>query len=462
MKTAAGGISRSHLQWMKRDREAVLGWRYAPPLVFERGSGLSLFDVDGRPYTDCTSGMMSLPLGHCHPELTEVLREQAGRFVHHSSWYTNSRIIEFAEKLCATLPAAFGRINFAVTGSEANEVALRMARAATGGTEFVSALRGLHGGTLAMETITNVGGARKSGLGPLMSPTRGLFVDVPFSYRSKPFGATEGERESDWVAAHLDRVREQLDLVSTGEIAAIILETVLVAGGFIIPPVEWLRGIRSIADDVGALLILDEAQFAPARSGTMWCFEQAGVEPDIVTFAKGMGAGMPLCGAIASKDVAERARGRAGIPWSGTFPGDPLGATVAAAQLDVIERDRYCDRATALGTHLQPLLRGLQTQTACVGDIRGVGMYHVLDIVSDDVSRMPNPEMAEKIRVNALELGLVLIVVRNFIRLCPSLIATESDLADIVERLTIAIQQAESGYSPSIREGAVNSSVSGL
>lgn len=440
-------VSGEHREWMARDEAAVLGWRYNPPVVFERAQGLVITDVDGRDYLDATSGMMSLPLGHSHPELTEALVAQAGRFVHHSSWYSNSTIIEFAERLCSTLPAEFGRVNFAVTGSEANEVAMRMARAATGRSEFVSAFRGLHGGTLGMETITNVGGPRKRQLGPLLTPTRGLFVTVPFAYRP-----TNGFDPADpeWVDLHLAQTREHLELTSTDDIAGIILETVMIAGGFVVPPRQWLQGMRRIADDYGALLILDEAQLAPGRTGTMWCFEQFGVLPDIITFAKGMGAGLPVCGAIATHDVAERAIGRAGIPWGGTFTGDPLAAAVALRQLEIVERDNYPARASQLGAILGRELHALSATSDVVGDVRGLGMYFVLDIVADKASRTPAPDIAEAVRVAALEEGVVLIVVRNFVRLCPSLVADESDLVDIVRRLAVAIERVEQGYRPDV------------
>lgn len=444
--TATGiRLGADHRTWMARDEAAVLGWRYTPSIVFESGRGVVLRDVEGREYFDCTSGMMSLPLGHCHPELTDALAQQASRFVHHSSWYANTAIIEFAERLVATLPPEFGKVNFAVTGSEANEVAMRMARAATGRTEFVSALRGLHGGTLAMETITNVGGPRKRELGPLMTPTRGLFISVPFAYRP-----SQGLDPSapDWVERHLAQTREQLELVSTQDVAAVILETALVAGGFIVPPPAWLRGIRELADELGALLILDEAQLAPAKTGSFWNFEQVGVVPDIVTFAKGMGAGMPICGAIATREVAERASGRAGVPWGGTFTGDPIGAAVALKQIEIVERDDYSARAAELGAHLRSRLDAMAAGSSVVGDVRSFGMYAMLDVVTDKETRTPDPRTAEAIRVCALEHGLVLIAVRNYVRVCPSLVATEDELDEMTARLAAAVAQVESGYRP--------------
>lgn len=157
---------------------------------------------------------MCLPLGHGHEELTETVREQAGRFLHENSWYTNPQLIAFAEALTATLPDGLDVVNFTVTGSEANEVAMRMALGASGKHDNISVIRGLHGGSLAVEGLTSIGGARRRNLGPLLPP-----ANAP----------------------------------------AIIAETIMVAGGMILPPKEWLPGLKDLATRHGAFLVLDEA-----------------------------------------------------------------------------------------------------------------------------------------------------------------------------------------------------------
>ncbi len=164
----AFSFSDRHKDLMARDARHVFGWRYQPGIIFERGEGVKLFDVDGNEYYDLSSGMMCLVLGHSHPELVDTIKEMAGRFVHQSSWYSNPWAIELAELIASTLPDKFEVVNFAVTGSEANEIAMRMALGVTGGFDICAAVRGLHGGSLAAEAITSVGGARKRGLGPMM------------------------------------------------------------------------------------------------------------------------------------------------------------------------------------------------------------------------------------------------------------------------------------------------------
>ena len=150
---------------MARDADRVFGWRYQPAIQFERGEGIWLFDVDGKRYYDLTAGMMCNVLGHCHPELVEVMRAEAGKLWHENSWYSNPHLVRFAERIGSTLPDGLEVVNFAVTGSEANEIAMRMALGVTGKHDILSVIRGLHGGSLAVESVTTIGGARRRHLG---------------------------------------------------------------------------------------------------------------------------------------------------------------------------------------------------------------------------------------------------------------------------------------------------------
>lgn len=434
-------FSPAHQDLVARDSKYVLGWRYQPRVIFERGEGVMLIDVDGNEYYDLTSGMMCLVLGHSHPELTETLREQAGRFVHQSSWYSNPSLIEFAERIAGTLPGKLKVVNFTVTGSEANEVAMRMALAVTGKYDIVSIIRGLHGGSLAAESLTTVGGARRRNLGPLMIPARANAILPPFCYRC-PINL---EYPACDVAC-LETSEQIMESVTSQDVAAVMAETMLVAGGMIVPPREWLPRLKTLAARWGAMLVLDEAQLAPARTGRLWGFEHYDVVPDIVTFAKGLSAGMAICGTVTTPEIAARASGKSGVPWAGTYSGDPLPAAVALKQLDIVLRDRLAERAARLGVTLQRQLEALRDRHAHVGDVRGQGLYRMLDIVVDKQSKQPDPEMAERIRYNMMLQGLVCICVKNFIRICPPLIITEAQLEEIGERLERALVRAEAGF----------------
>ena len=432
----AFSFSKNHKELMERDSKVISGWRYEPSVFFERGEGVKLFDVDGNEYYDLSSGMMSLPLGHAHPELCETIKSMADRFHHQSSWYSNPWTVELAELIVSTLPGDLNIINFAVTGSEANEIAMRMALGYTGGFDICSVVRGLHGGSLAAEAVTSVGGGRKKGLGPLSIPAKSNCIIAPFYYRAPV------KDQDEWDRISLQLTRELMEFTTSQEVAAIIMEPMMVPGGMIVPSKQWVEGIREIADEWEALLIFDEMQLAPSRTGKMWGFEHFGVQPDIVTFGKGISAGFANCGTVTSHEIVDKCKGNQGLPWAGTYNNDPLPAAVALKQLQIIIRDDVTEKAAKVGDFLEEKLVKLQNSHECIGDVRGKGLYRMLDIVVDRNSRTPNPELAERIRREAMKEGIAMIAVKNYMRICPPLIITENEIDDVVGRLDKAITRA--------------------
>ena len=432
----AFSFSKNHKELMERDSKVISGWRYEPSVFFERGEGVKLFDVDGNEYYDLSSGMMSLPLGHAHPELCETIKSMADRFHHQSSWYSNPWTVELAELIVSTLPGDLNIINFAVTGSEANEIAMRMALGYTGGFDICSVVRGLHGGSLAAEAVTSVGGGRKKGLGPLSIPAKSNCIIAPFYYRAPV------KDQDEWDRISLQLTRELMEFTTSQEVAAIIMEPMMVPGGMIVPSKQWVQGIREIADEWEALLIFDEMQLAPSRTGKMWGFEHFGVQPDIVTFGKGISAGFANCGTVTSHEIVDKCKGNQGLPWAGTYNNDPLPAAVALKQLQILIRDDVTEKAAKVGDFLEQKLVKLQNSHECIGDVRGKGLYRMLDIVVDRNSRTPNPELAERIRREAMKEGIAMIAVKNYMRICPPLIITENEIDDVVGRLDKAITRA--------------------
>jgi len=434
-------FSNMHTDFQARDAKSVFGWRYTPRIVFKAGRGTKLVDMDGKEYYDLTSGMMCMVLGHSHPELIETIREMAGTFLHQSSWYTNPWAVEFAELLGLNTPGDLKVVNFAVTGSEANEIAMRMALAATGKFDIVSMIRGLHGGSLAVEALTSVGGNRRKNLGPLMFPAKSNAILPPYCYRC-PVNNTYPACD----VACLKSSEEMLEFVTSQNLAAVMVETIPVPGGMIVPPKEWLPRLAAMAKRWDALLILDECQLAPARTGKMWAMEHYGVTPDIVTFGKGLSAGLAVCGTITTPQIAERVRGNCGLPWAGTYSSDPLPAAVALKQLQIVLRDKLDERADRLGQLAEQELLALKRKYACIGEVRGKGLYRMLDIVKDEKSRTPDPVMAERIRYNCALEGIISISVKHYFRFAPPLIVTEAEIKDIVGRLDAAIARAMTGF----------------
>ena len=238
-----------------------------------------------------------------------------------------------------------------------------------------------------------------------------------------------------------------LEFVTSQNIAAIMAETIPVPGGMIVPPKEWLPRLAALAKRWGALLILDECQLAPARTGKMWAMEHYGVTPDIVTWGKGLSAGLAICGTITTPQIAEQVRGDAGLPWAGTYSSDPLagGGRPEAARHRAARQTRRARRAARRHRPRRSWL-ALKSKYACIGDVRGKGLYRMLDIVKDPDSKIPDPIMAERIRYNCALEGVIGISVKHYFRFAPPLIVTEAEIKDIVGRLDIAIKRAMDGF----------------
>ncbi len=429
-------------EWIRRDDAVILGWRHGPRVVFERGQGMRLWDVDGREYLDFASGHISLLLGHNHPELRETLIEQSAKLWHHYKYYAAPPVIEFAEALQRALPRELDAINFTAVGSESNEVALRIARGVTRAFDIVSVVNGLYGGTLAVEGLNSIGGARKRNLGPLLLPSRASTVLTPYCYRC-PLGLKYPSCDIECVKASEELTRQ----VSTDNVAAIITETILGAGGMIVPPPEWLPRLKAMAERLGALLILDEVQVAPFKTGQAWCFEHYGVVPDVLTLGKGIGGGMVIGAAVTRSDLAEKARqAEVGVPWAGTFAGEPLAAAVALRSFEILLAGDYTSRAARMGQYFLDRLRALQDRHEIIGDVRGKGLYVGVEIVKDAIRRERDGEMMHRIRWNALDEGLLIAGSGNVLKMFPALIITEAEVDEGVDKLARAVTKALDGH----------------
>jgi len=440
--TAGTTPSGSTADWVRRDDAAILGWRHLPRVVFERGQGMRLWDVEGREYLDFVSGHISLLLGHNHPELREVLIEQSAKLWHHYKYFAATPLIEFAETLKASLPSGLDVVNFAAVGSEANEIALRVARGVTKAFDVVAVIGGLYGGTLTVEGFNSIGGPRKRHLGPLLSPARTSTILTPDCYRC-PIGLKYPSCDIECVKAS----EEITQRVSTGEVAAIITESILGAGGMIVPPPEWLPRLKAMAQRLGALLILDEVQVAPFKTGRTWCFEHSDTVPDVLTLGKGIGAGMAITAMATRQDLADRARAaEVGVPWAGTFAGEPLYAAVAKRSFEILLAGNYAQRAAARGELLMSRLRDLQQRHELIGDVRGKGLYVGVEIVKDSIGRERDNAMMHRIRWNALEEGLLIAGSSNVLKMFPALIIEPADIEEGVAKLERAIRRARDGH----------------
>jgi acetylornithine/N-succinyldiaminopimelate aminotransferase len=379
------------------DTQFVMPTYKREELCFVRGKGAVLEDTCGNKYLDMVGGIAVNGLGHCHPAVVKALKAQAGRLLHTSNLYYIQRQAELASKLAKLLPNGLEKLFFCNSGTEAVEGALKLAVLATGRHGFIAAENSFHGRTAAALAATGQEKYRK-GLGELL-PTAVTFVK---------YGDIEG------LAAKLGP-----------NIAAVILEPVQGEGGVVVPPENYLKEVRRLCDEHGALLILDEIQTGIGRTGKMFCCQHSGITPDIMTMAKALGGGVPI-GAIAATGKVAAAFGPG--THGSTFGGNPLACAAACAVLDTMVSKDLTAVAEKKGAFIRKRLEALMKKhPAIMKEVRGMGL--MLGIVMEG-------ESAKAFKAFALSKHvLVNVAADKVVRLLPPLVITKKQLAQFADVL---------------------------
>lgn len=423
--------------WDDADRLLI---RYGPsftPRVIERAAGSYVFDREGRPILDFTSGQMSSILGHAHPDIVSTVSSSVASLDHLFSGMLSTPVLELADRLTATLPDPLGKVMLLSTGAESNEAAIKMAKLFTGRYEIVSFDRSWHGMTQGAASATFSAGRR--GYGP---PTPGnLALPSPNAYRS-PFRALDGSY--DWEA-ELAYGFALVDQQSAGSLAACVVEPILSSGGIIELPPGYLRRLKEMCEERGMLLVLDEAQTGLGRTGTMYAFERDGVVPDILTLSKTLGAGLPVAAVITRADIEQVCYDR-GFLFYTTHVSDPLAAAVGLTVLDVIERERLVERAARLGGQLTERLLALRERYDVVGDVRGRGLLQGIELVEDKQTKAPADALGNAVTSACLERGLHMNIVQlpgmgGIFRIAPPLTIAEDDLHSGLDILEASLRE---------------------
>jgi 2,2-dialkylglycine decarboxylase (pyruvate) len=408
-----------------------------PGFFIERAEGAWVFDDRGRRILDFTSGQMCATLGHNHPEVVAAIRRSCDRSLHLFSWLLAPEVVELCRELAALLPPQLQKVILLNTGSEANEVALRMAKLTTGCWEVVGLSASFHGLTGGAGAATYAIG--RSGAGPAVPGS--LSIPAPYAYRC-PIRHCDG----DCDLACLEVGFEQVDRQSTGALAAAIAEPILSTGGVIVPPTGYFPRLEELCGARGMLLILDEAQTAFGRVGADFCFAQDGVVPDFLAVSKTLGGGIPLAATVTSPEIEEDCY-RKGFVHVTSHVSDPLPAAVGLAVLEVLRRERLVERAVALGARLEAGLRELQQRYEVIGDVRGRGLLWGVELVTDRESRTPNPALGTAITRRCLELGLSMNIVAfprlaSVWRIAPPLTCSEAEIDQGLAILDQAIRES--------------------
>ncbi|HEX7191670.1 MAG TPA: aspartate aminotransferase family protein [Thermoanaerobaculia bacterium] len=406
---------------------------YQDPLLIDHGEGMYVFDDKGNRYLDCFGGVLTVSVGHANKQVNAAIHEQIDKVSHTSALYVNKPAQELAAKMAELTPGKLNQSFFTNSGSEADETAMLAARLYTGRQEIIALRHAYHGRTMlaisaAGHSTWRHGGTHVAGI---------KHAYAPYCYRC-PFGQTYPE-----CGVRCATDIEDLILTTTdGKIAGMIAEPILGVGGFIVPPKEYFQIVTDIVHRYGGIFICDEVQTGWGRTGDKWFgIEHWDVEPDIMTFAKGMANGSPV-GCTTTTD--EIARAFPGLTFS-TFGGNPVTSAAAVATIRYIEENDLPRNAAVVGAHLRQRLTELQEKYEKIGDVRGMGLMQAIECVEDRKSKTPAPGVVLKVFEETKKRGVLIGkggLFGNVIRLGPPLIATKSDIDVLVDALDAAFAMA--------------------
>jgi len=396
-----------------------------------KAENAEVWDVDGKRYIDFAAGIAVLNTGHRHPTVMAAVARQAEAFTHtcfHVTPYES--YVALAERLNALTPGNFPKKTlFLNSGAEAVENAIKIARYHTKRSAVIAFSGGFHGRTHMTMALTGKVMPYKRGFGPF--PAEVYHAEFPQPYR----GIT-----TDRALADLDRLFH--GDVDPKSVAAIIIEPVQGEGGFNVAPTDFLRALRKLCDEHDIVLIADEVQGGIARTGKMFSIEHAGVVPDLVTMAKGLGGGFPLSAVTGRASIMDAAH-PGGL--GGTYGGNPICIAAAHAVLDVIEAEGLCARAAHVGQQMRTHLEALARKAPCIGDVRGLGAMVAFELVKDPKTKEPDAELTAAILAHAEKRGLILLscgTSANVVRLLAPLTIPDAVLSEGLAILSAAVVDA--------------------
>ncbi|HDG1688127.1 TPA: aspartate aminotransferase family protein [Kluyvera cryocrescens] len=382
------------------------------PLVIAGAKGCELWDYEGKTYLDFSSQLVNVNLGYQHPKVLAAMKAQLESLVTIAPATANLARGEAAKRIIDLAPEGFSKVFFTNAGADANENAIRMARLYTGRDKVLSAYRSYHGNTGS--AIAATGDWRRV---PNEYSRGHVHFFNPYLYRSE-FNATTEQEECTRALAHL---RRMIECEGPASIAAILLESIPGTAGILVPPDGYMKGVRALADEFGIILILDEVMAGFGRTGSWFAFEQDGIVPDLITFAKGVNAGyVPAGGVIISEAIAHYFDDHF-FAGGLTYSGHPLAMAAIVATLDTMKEERIVENAASIGNGvLRQGLEALAESSPLVGQVRGRGVFQALELVSDRAKKTPLAagDMAE-IKGALTEAGLLSFVVENRIHVVP-------------------------------------------
>ena len=405
------------------------------PVVFEKGHGVTLTDVDGNTYIDFSSGIYVTSLGHCHPKVSEAVAFHAKNLMNCHDFNTPVKVA-LMEKLAEIQPWDLTGMQFYDSGTTAVEAALRVCRAATGRSEFISCYMDFHGKTghavsCGVMNRTNAEG-RSQG-----------FYMVPRPYPYRPlFAKSDGVIDTD---AYIKFFSDFIENATTKNVAAFVLEPVQGWAGSIFPPEDFFPKLRRFCDERGILLVADEVLTGMGRTGKYFCMENWGTRPDVATLGKGFGNGFPVTGVLVSERYKDSINK---ISASTSYGGNPMACAAALASIEVIEEEGLLEHALVLGAYFDKRMAAMKADYPIIGDVRGKGCLLGIELVRDRVTKEPFTEAGKLVYQRAFQKGLAWVPAGHILRMSPPLVMDVKIAAkgmDIIEE-SIAEVEKELGH----------------
>ncbi len=431
LKTSLPGPKAKAL--IERDGRVVSpSYTRSYPFVIAKGSGATVEDVDGNVFLDCAAGIAVNSTGHSHPDVVAAIVDQAKKFLHMSGtdFYYEPQV-RLAEELAAIAPfAGEKRTFFGNSGTEANEAAMKLARYHTKRYGLIAFLGSFHGRTLGSLSLTSSRAIQRKGFGP---PLAGVY-HAPYA---NCYRCPVGRQPGNCAAECLDFIEDQIlvHLVAPDEVAAVVVEPIQGEGGYVVPPAEFHQRLRELTTKHGMLLVVDEVQSGMGRTGKMFAMEHFGVEPDIVTAAKGIASGLPLGVATARAEIMAWPPGA----HASTFGGNPVACAAALATIKLL-KDSLVQNAATVGEFLIAGVRELQDKHALIGDVRGKGLMIGVELVRDRQTKERATTERDRVVDECFKRGLLILGAgRNALRLSPPLVLTRQQAQTAVRILDEAL-----------------------
>lgn len=413
----------------RRERSVARGVLTAHPVVAARARGAELWDVDGNRYLDFVGGIGVLNVGHSHPRVVAAVKSQVENLSHAAfQVLAYEPYIELAEKLNAMIGEGYKSVFF-TSGAEAVENAVKIARGHTNRPAIIAFRGGFHGRTLLGVSLTGMSQPYRQNFGPFAPEI--FHVPFPNAYR--------GVTTADALTALEEVFATE---VMPDRVAAIIIEPVQGDGGFLPAPKDFMLALRDLTRKHGIVLVVDEIQTGFGRTGKMFAFQHAGIEPDLVTVAKSLAGGLPLSGVVGKAAIME-APSPGGL--GGTYGGNGLACAAALAVLEAFEQENLLARGQKLAAQMLDGLHRLQQKHAFIGEVRGLGLMVAIEIVTDRASKAPDASRAQRIVDEARKGGLLIIkcgVNRNAVRFLAPLVTSEAEMSEALRILGDALERA--------------------